>query len=102
MILINTTYQIPDNNIQAWLGWLKSTYLPSVLKSGILRNPRLNHVLAEMPEGQSAYALQFEVESFELLEKWSETEGSVLRTSMHDVFKDEITGFTTLMETIAL
>ncbi len=102
MIIINTTYQVAVNLEEDWIGWIRNIYIPAVTKSGMLAEPRLYKLFTEQEDGAVSYALQFEVESFDILESWSEKYGDSLRTSLSDKYQDKILGFTTLMEKLDL
>ena len=98
MVLVKTTYQVAAPCESNWTEWLKTTYIPAVTHSGLLVNPKLFRLLVEEEPETKHYALQFAVADLETLEAWFEATGKTLQHSMGQVFKEEVLGFTTLME----
>jgi hypothetical protein len=100
MLVINTTYHVSKLIEEDWTKWVKEEYIPKVTKSGILVRPRFMKVFMDNDNNSNSYALQFEVDSFNMLEYWSDNHGKKLRTDMSDLFMEKVVGFTTVMEVL--
>lgn len=98
MLLVNTTYHVAANSETEWTEWVKTTYIPAVTQTAMLVNPTLFRLLVDEEPDTKHYALQFEVADLDTLEAWFESTGKTLQHSMGQVFKEEVLGFTTLME----
>lgn len=103
MIIYHTTFHLSDEIYLKGLDYLKSTYIPAVTQSGMLHSPKMQRVLNE--EGGSdgvSLSVQFQVENTAILEEWMHREGVKLQREMSEKFRDQIAGFSTLLEIIEL
>lgn len=100
MLIVNTTYQVEDAFREEWIQWVKTEYIPLVVQTGLMTNPRFSHLLIENETGTQSYALQFEVEDLGTLEHWFEQHGKPMQNTMSNRFQEHALGFTTLMETL--
>jgi hypothetical protein len=101
MLIVNTTYQVSEDCLTDWLFWVKNEYIPEVIKTELLVKPRLSKLMVEAEPGNVSYALQFEVDTLDVLENWFERYGTEMQTVMGNRFRDKVMGFTTLMEVVA-
>lgn len=99
MLIYNTTFHTEDDVHDNFLIWLREFYIPEIEKYGILRLPRLCHLLSHYDEG-TVYSLQWEVEDSVCLHRWHVAQGAKLNEEMTKIFKDKVVGFPTLMEII--
>ena len=102
MLIINTTYHVSNSVEDRWKKWVKTEYVPSVIKSSILINPRFHRVYVENEEDSNTYALQFEVANLDKMEYWLEHYGKGHNAVTSDLFHEDVLGFTTVMELIDL
>lgn len=100
MLIVNTTYQVSEQFENEWKNWVLSEYIPEVTSSGMLVNPGFFRLLIENEANTVSYALQFQTQSFETLEKWFEKFGTELQHGLSKRFDDKVLGFTTLMESV--
>ena len=98
MIVFNTTYCIDKSAVSEALGYLRDTYIPSVLISNLFTNPRLCRVLGSNDDEGENYSLQFEVESVEVLEKWYAEKGRALHEALVNRFGQQVAAFATLLQ----
>ena len=84
MIIFNTTYHADNARKDEFIGWLKESYIPTVLEHGLLQEPQLTS-----PDTQA-------------LERWHEECGEALLAEMQKRFGDQVLGFSTLLEVIDL
>lgn len=102
MLIYNTTYHIEDKSTKNFLIWLQEYFIPEILKTGMLRSPRLMEVLSNREEGSSCFSLQWEVEDSKILHAWYSQYGTSLNEQMVKIFKDDVVGFPTLLDVIEL
>lgn len=98
MLIINTTYNVSQTCEEDWKNWVRMEYIPIVIAPGILVKPHFFRLLIENEPGSQSYALQFEVENLDQLERWFQEYGTDLQKNMSDLFQEKVLGFTTLME----
>lgn len=102
MLIYNTTYHVEEKSIKNFLIWIQESFIPEILKSGMLRSPRLMEVLSNKEDGSTSFSLQWEVEDSKTLHAWYSQYGTRLNQQMIEVFKDDVVGFPTLLDVIEL
>ncbi len=102
MLIYNTTYHIEEKSVKNFLIWLQEHFIPEILKTGMLSNPRLTEVLSNKEDGSSSFSLQLEVEDSKTLHAWYSQHGVKLNEEIVNIFKDDVVGFPTLLEVIEL
>ncbi len=100
MLIYNTTFQVSSENANNFIIYLHEVYLPAIESDGHLHNPRLCRILSHKDDASECFSLQYEVADSSALHKWYTGIGAKLNEDMTKVFKDNVVGFTTLMETI--
>lgn len=100
MYIFNTTFHVEDTIKEAFLQFLKCEYIPAAIENDCLRNPRLTRVFAAQTEDGESYALQFEVDSPDMLDKWNCSVGKLLNERLINRFNKQIAGFVTVMQKI--
>lgn len=101
MIVYNTTFHVEDAVAEKLIAYLKKTYIPIAIKTGVLRNPALRRLLHDEEESVS-FALQFHVDTRDALEAWKLKEGRLLQRRLTNLFGHQLIGFSTLLEEIEL
>lgn len=102
MIICNTTFSVPKHLQIEFIKYMREEYVPQSLDNSIITEPRLARVYSENEEGGYSYALEFKVESLDLLEEWNVTVGKNLYIKLMKHFKQNIPGFTTVLQPINL
>lgn len=100
MLIYNTTYHVHFDEAKNFVIWLHQAYIPQALESGLLLKPRLCKILSHQEENSECFSLQFEIEDSARLHEWYIKSGKALQQEMLKIFKEQIVGFTTLMEVI--
>ena len=78
MIICNTTFSVPKHLQIEFIKYMREEYVPQSVDNSIITEPRLARVYSENEEGGYSYALEFKVESLDLLEEWNVTVGKNL------------------------
>lgn len=100
MLVYNTTYQVNIEDAENLVIWLHEQYIPSAVSSGIVRNPRLLHILSHHDNDSECFSLQFEIKDSTFLHAWYKECGLRLNDELLKMFPDKVVGFPTLMEVI--
>jgi hypothetical protein len=101
MIIYHTTFHISHDSYIEGLEFLKKTFIPAAVKSGIIHSPRIQKVLDDNEDGVSV-SIQFKVADRDTLEGWFHKEGGRLHDDITNKYNDNILFFSTLLEEIDL
>lgn len=101
MILLNTTFYVHPSVEDDFLSWVRNTYIPSALASG-LSGPELCLLLADVGEGVSGYALHLYAESLSDAEGWHDGDGGNIRSGFMCRYGEKMLSFSTYMELLAV
>ena len=103
MIIYNTTYHAITSVEDRFIEWLRTEYIPRAMASGELSLPQLTSIMTDERDAEGkSYALQFHAPSVDILEIWYRRTGVGLLAEMRGLFKDDVVGFSTLMEKLEL
>ncbi len=99
MIIFNTTYLVSFEVHDSWLQWISFRYIPSMLETSFLKDPRLFKVLVDEEHGIT-YSLQFSSPDMATMKKWQEKHRAEMETDLHETFGESVMFFSTLLEEI--
>ena len=102
MLIINTTFQVSKSCEEEWTKWVRSKFIPEVITSGLLTEPRLCRLLIENEPDSESFAVQFQVRDIVTLDFWFQLYGVKMQTDLKDLFQEKVLSFTTVMENIGL
>ena len=97
MILYNTTFGVETSTAEAWITFMKTEFMPAMAQD--LRHVSLCKILAENPEGLTAFALHGSSDSHDQLKVWQTTEQLLLR-QLRTQFGERVLWFSTIMEEV--
>jgi hypothetical protein len=98
MILYNETVGVDLAIEREWLAWMKATYIPQVMKTGMFVEFKIYKVLTSEDEGTVSYSVQYFAKSMDQVEKYLEVFAPVLIEELREKFKDHHAAFRTLLE----
>lgn len=98
MTIINTTFHVEKSVQNRFCEWVRKTYVPEALSSGILSDPCFSRILIEVQEDCLSFAVSFKIRSVEQAVEWHDGHGAGLRRDLHSKFGDRVLFFTTYME----
>src|SRR3954471_8630203 len=98
MILYNETVGIDLGIEREWLTWMKSTYIPQVMKTGMFVEFKIYKVLTSEDEETVSYSVQYFAKSMDQVEKYLDVFAPVLIEELREKFKDHHAAFRTLLE----
>lgn len=103
MILYHITFHLSNEVYLRGLQYLKSTYIPGAMRTGLLHSPRMIRVLDENADVNGvSLSVQFRCTAYDDLDAWIHTEGISLLQAMRELFGDEIVAFSTLLDEVDL
>jgi hypothetical protein len=98
MILYNVTVNVDDPVHDEWLGWMKETHIPDVMRTGMFIDHRFLKMLAEGDVGGQTYAIQYTCESMERFRRYESEFAPALREDVEKRFGGRFVAFRTLLE----
>ena len=98
MILYNETVGVDLGIEREWLTWMKVTYIPQVMKTGMFTEFKIYKVLTSEDEGTVSYSVQYFAKSMDQVEKYLEVFAPALIEELREKFKDHHAAFRTLLE----
>ena len=98
MILYNETVGIDLNIEREWLAWMKATYIPKVMETGMFVEFKIYKVLISEDEGTASYSVQYFAKSMDEVERYLDVFAPVLIEELREKFKDHHAAFRTLLE----
>lgn len=103
MIIYNTTFYVPKELKDKFIGFIQQEYLPEALKNNFVNNPRLARVYSENEEDENfSYALELQANSLEDLEQWNYERGDILQNITMQRFQQQVLGFATVLLPVEL
>jgi hypothetical protein len=100
MLIYNVTTGVDKKIEQEWLIWMKETHIPEVMKTKMFLGYRMYRVLAAGEDETVSYAIQYQAQSINQLEKYLDTFAPALREEVKKKFGDKAVSFRTLLEEV--
>jgi hypothetical protein len=98
MILYNETIGIDKDVEQQFLIWLKSHYIPEVMKTNLFSEFRIYKVLSHDDDSSTSYSVQFFSSTIEQILAFINNHSKALVDEQQRQFKDKHITFRTLLE----
>ena len=102
MVTINTTFHVEDKIEADFVAYMRNTYIAGAMTDKLLTNARLCKIHSQEIEGGQTYSVQFTFNTLNDLETWDKSKGIKLNEELVLFFKDQVIGFSTLLEEIEL
>lgn len=100
MLILNTTYYVPDDQKRAFLQWLADECIPRMEEHELLHSPRVLRMMGLNTDEQTGIAVQFGVATLSDLREWHNGMGEIIRKRLATDFGGQIEGFSTMMEVV--
>ncbi len=100
MLLYNETIGLDKEIEQEWLDWIKDTYIPDMMASGVFVDYKLYKVLTLEDDSSVSYCVQYFTPTIEQFQHYLKEFAPVLAEKHHQKFKDHHAAFRTLLESI--
>lgn len=103
MIQLNTTFYVHISVRTAFLEWVRSTYIPDALASGIFSSPQLMLVEHSVEPDALTYAVQLQASNVADARRWhDEGRGAALRESIMKMHPQKVLFFSSFMDILPL
>ncbi len=103
MLIYNTSFHISGERlIPKFLQFMRDEYLPRLLSTGDLKNPRFVRLLTNVGEDVYAYSLMADTDSVVTLKHWKVTTGNALEADFAAQFGEQVLLFSTTMREVDL
>ena len=89
MIIFNTTFHIDETLQDEFIEYILQEFIPMSTKSGILTS-RFARIYGSNKDEGLSFAMEFQVETIELLEKWNREESNYVYNLLMDKFKEKL------------
>ncbi len=99
MYIYNITFHVSNEIEKKWLDYIKKTFIPAMLKSGLLESSLTSKVVTDDREG-SSYSIQFKTQSKEILDKFIKEELSPILDEINRKFSPDMVYFATELDVI--
>lgn len=100
MILLNTTFHVHTSVNDAFIKWIKDTYIPNALESGHFSQPIFSRIMMQVDPEAVSYAVQLQASTHSDAETWHDTEAAQLKEQLAKLWGERVLHFTTYMEII--
>jgi len=101
MYIYNVTVNVDDSIHDEWLDWMKNEHMPQMLGLGKFTNALMSKVMAQVDSG-TTYAIQYQTDSKETLEKYYKEDADLLRQEGLKKFGDKFVAFRTELDVVAI
>ncbi len=99
MYIYNITFNI-DNEIEKdWLQYIKETFIPKMLRSGLLQNAITSKIMVDEAQGNS-FSIQFQAANKDDLDRFIQNELYPILNELHLKFSPKMVYFATELDVI--
>ena len=100
MFLYNVTIGIDKSSEEEWLVYMRDTYIPDVMATGMFTQARMYRVLHDNEDNTTSYSIQYLATSIEKVQRFLEEYGPRIIDAHRDRFRNRHVAFMTLLEEI--
>lgn len=100
MYLYNVTIGIDKASEGEWLDYMRTTYIPDVMATGMFTQARMYRILHDHEDDTTSYSIQYLATSIDKVQQFLEEYGPSIINAHRDRFRDKHVAFMTLLEEI--
>lgn len=100
MLLYNETVGIDKEVEQAWLLWMRETYLPSMMATGMFIDSKIYRILHDNEDGTISYSIQYFSPSIDHIQKYLDEYAPQIGEAHRQKFANKHVIFRTLLEQV--
>lgn len=100
MLLYNETIAIDKDIEQEWLLWMKETYLPAMMLTGMFADSKVYKILHDNDDGNISYSVQYFASSIELIQQYLDVFAPKFADDLRQKFANKHVVFRTLLEQV--
>ncbi|MBB6463728.1 DUF4286 family protein [Flammeovirga kamogawensis] len=98
MILYNISFHVEDEMLSSWKEWMKSFFIPEVLKTECFQSYKLMKLLSEKAENQGTnFALMLDVDNLSAADKFMRTHEAELHAILKEKFGEKVNQFRSIL-----
>ncbi len=98
--ILNTSFHMDETIKNDFIAWIKETYIPSALQSGVFGRPLLTKIMTVVEPGTVSFALHLVCGDLDKANNWHDNEGARMREMLSRRFGQRVVFFSTYMEEI--
>ena len=101
MILYSITINIEKSVHDQWFEWMKSTYVPGIMKTGFFIENKILKLLTEEDANTGiTYSFQYYLKDLETLEQFQIEAEPAFTEALYKKYRNQFVEFTTILEVI--
>jgi hypothetical protein len=100
MYLYNVTIGIDKASEDEWLDYMRNTYIPDVMATGMFSQARMYKILHDNEDDTTSYSIQYLTTSIEKVQRFLEEFGPRIINAHRERFRDRHVAFMTLLEEV--
>jgi hypothetical protein len=101
MILYSITINIEKSVHDQWFEWMKSSYVPEIMKTGFFIENKILKLLTEEDSNTGiTYSFQYYLKDLETLEQFQIEAEPKFTEALYKKYKNQFVEFTTILEVI--
>lgn len=100
MYLYNVTIGIDKASEGEWLDYMRTTYIPDVMATGMFTQARMYRILHDNEDDTTSYSIQYVAASIEKVQQFLEEYGPRIIEAHRDRFRNRHVAFMTLLEEV--
>lgn len=100
MFLYNVTIGIDKSSEKEWLDYMRNTYIPDAMATGMFTQARIYRILHDNEDDTTSYSVQYVSPSIEMVQQYLEVHGPRIIEAHRSRFRDKHVAFMTLLEEV--
>jgi len=100
MLIFNTTYKVPNEDIELWLNWITEQHIPFMLQSGSFSKSQVAKIVGSDDEEGTSYSVQFYIVDMDALMYWHKENATKFQNNCAAKFGNSVSFFSTVLEII--
>ncbi len=100
MIIYNITFQVEWSIYEAWLAWMRETYIPSMLSITAFSQPQILRLLEIEESAGPTLAVQFHAPSVSAYDDYLQLHAPALNRVLREKWGSRVVFFGTAMEVV--
>jgi len=100
MYVYNVTIGIDKSAEEEWLAYMRETYIPQVMATGMFTDARMFRILHDNEDNTTSYSVQYLASSIERVQQYLEQHSPEIIEAHRTKFRNRHVAFMTLLEEI--
>ena len=100
MVLLNTTFHVHTSVNDLFIDWVKTTYIPTAMNSGLFSAPLFTRIMMQVDPEAVSYAVQLQAPTHKEAETWHDSIAAQLKDDLARRWGERVLHFSTYMDII--